>query len=155
VRPEEVDVLLKMGSALDIAAVRKKPKEWISGGCWGNMAWLGGCWSSGLMGAEVAGGCLQQVGMMPAQPVTAAACQPLCPICLSLPHNPPPPPLPSLLPFVPSFLSFFPLFRCCVAQRGGPVRPGHLQVREAAPIALQLCLHALVFELCSHCVSKM
>ncbi|KAI3432720.1 hypothetical protein D9Q98_004263 [Chlorella vulgaris] len=40
VRPEEVDVLLKMGSALDIAAVRKKPKEWISDAVWLNVVAL-------------------------------------------------------------------------------------------------------------------
>ena len=30
-----MEVFLRMGSALDIAAVRKKPREWIPGGCWG------------------------------------------------------------------------------------------------------------------------
>lgn len=31
VRPEGVEAFLKMGGALDIAAVRKKPKEWVPG----------------------------------------------------------------------------------------------------------------------------
>lgn len=31
VKPEQVDVFLKMGGALDIADVRKKPREWVPG----------------------------------------------------------------------------------------------------------------------------
>ena len=35
VKPEAVEVFFKMSGALDIAAVRKKPKEWIPGGAGG------------------------------------------------------------------------------------------------------------------------
>eukprot|EP00887_Chlorella_sp_A99_P001633 scaffold8.g1633.t1 len=34
IKPEEVDVFLKMGAALDIASVRRKPKDWIPDAVW-------------------------------------------------------------------------------------------------------------------------
>ncbi|PSC73956.1 flagellar outer dynein arm heavy chain gamma [Micractinium conductrix] len=40
VRPEGVEAFLKMGGALDIAAVRKKPKEWVPDPVWLNVVAL-------------------------------------------------------------------------------------------------------------------
>ena len=40
VQPSAVEVFLRMGSALDIAAVRRKPKEWLPDACWLNVVAL-------------------------------------------------------------------------------------------------------------------
>lgn len=39
-RPEELDVFLKMGSALDPAAVRRKPRDWLPDAVWLNIVAL-------------------------------------------------------------------------------------------------------------------
>lgn len=40
VQPTAVEVFLRMGSALDIAAVRRKPKDWLPDACWLNVVAL-------------------------------------------------------------------------------------------------------------------
>lgn len=40
VQPSAVEVFLRMGSALDIAAVRRKPKDWLPDACWLNVVAL-------------------------------------------------------------------------------------------------------------------
>ncbi len=39
-QPSAVEVFLRMGSALDIAAVRRKPKDWLPDACWLNVVAL-------------------------------------------------------------------------------------------------------------------